>query len=170
MRMPPSRVDDTVINQNDGPRRALFLLGDSLEAEQLARAHHEALRVLRSSIETAHIDAYSDAAWPQEVVPIYERALSMGPDELALGARSMKDDPGLGIDVDVRDDAQFEVLLALAPYTIHAEGWRKGQLIFSASDTGSTLWVAVTQQQENELMSRLVRHGVPPTVFRVAPE
>ena len=158
-----------MINQDDGPRRAL-LLGDSLEPAELARAHHEALLVLRSSIETAHIDAYSDAAWPQEVVSFYERALSMGRDAVVRGARSVKDDPGMGIDVDVHDDAQFEVLLALAPYTIHAEGWREGQLVFSASDTGTALWVAVTQQQEVELMSRLVAHGIPPTAFVVDPK
>ncbi|THA78681.1 hypothetical protein [Streptomyces sp. A0592] len=154
-----------MIERDDGPRRAL-LLGDSLEPAELARAHRQALLVLRSSIETAHIDAYSDAAWPQEVVSSYERALSMGRDEAARGARSAKDDP-MGIDVDVRDDAQFEVLLDLAPYTIHAEGWRGGRQIFSASDTGTALWVAVTQQQEVELMSRLMAHGIAPTAFIV---
>jgi len=123
--------------------------------------------VLRSSIETAHIDAYSDAAWPQEVVSLYERALSMGRDAVVRGARSIKDDPGMGIDIDVRDDAQFEVLLALAPYTIHAEAWRTGRQVFSAGDTGTALWVAVTQQQEVELMSRLAAHGIPPTAFIV---
>ncbi|MEU0680157.1 MULTISPECIES: hypothetical protein [Streptomyces] len=158
-----------MINQDDGPRRAL-VLGDSLEPAELARAHHEVLLVLRSSIETAHIDAYSDAAWPQEVVSFYERARTMGRDAVVRGARSVKDDPGMGIDVDVRDDAQFEVLSALAPYTIHAEGWREGRLVFSASDTGTALWVAVTQQQEVELMSRLVAHGIPPTVFIFDPK
>ncbi|MFD8911489.1 hypothetical protein [Streptomyces sp. NPDC059575] len=158
-----------MINKDDGPRRVL-LLGDSLESAELARAHHEALLVLRSNIETAHIDAYSDVAWPQEVVSHYERALSIGQDAVARGARSVKGDPGMGIDVDVRDDAQFEVLLALAPYTIHAEGWRQGRQIFSAGDTGTALWVAVTQQQEAELMSGLGAYGIPPTAFTVAPE
>ncbi|WP_199924887.1 hypothetical protein [Streptomyces sp. NRRL WC-3725] len=158
-----------MINQDDGPRRAL-LLGDALEPAELARAHREALFVLRSTIETAHIDAYSDATWPQEVMAFYERALAMGQDAVVRGARSATDDPGMGIDVDVRDDAQFEVLLALAPYTIHAEGWRGGQLVFSASDTGSALWVAVTQQHEVELLSRLMAHGIPPTAFIADPK
>ncbi|MFJ4584030.1 hypothetical protein [Streptomyces echinatus] len=158
-----------MINPDDGPRRALFLRG-ALEPAELARAHLEALLVLRSSIETAHIDAYSDAAWPQEVVSSYEHALAMGRDEVVRGTRSAKDDPGMGIDVDVRDDAQFEVLLALAPYTIHAEGWCEGQQVFSASDTGTALWVAVTQQQEEELMSRLMTHGIPTTAFIVDPK
>ncbi|MGI5134241.1 MULTISPECIES: hypothetical protein [unclassified Streptomyces] len=66
--------------------------------------------------------------------------------------------------------SQIEVLLALAPYTIHAGGWREGQLVFSASDTGTALWVAVTQQQEVELMSRLVAQGIPPIAFIVDPK
>ncbi|MFF0167423.1 hypothetical protein [Streptomyces prasinus] len=157
-----------MIDRDDGPRRAL-LLGKALEPAELVRAHQEALLVLRSSMETAHIDAYSDAAWPQEMLSSYEHALSMGRAGVISGARSAKDDPGMGIDVDVRDDAQFEVLLALAPYTIHAEGRRAGRPVFSADDTGAALWVAVTQQQEAELMSRLVAHGIPPTAFIVDP-
>ncbi|MYQ48009.1 hypothetical protein GTW40_23675 [Streptomyces sp. SID4985] len=158
-----------MINKDDGPRRVL-LLGDSLESAERARAHHEALLVLRSSIETAHIDAYSDVAWPQEVVSHYERALSIGRDEVVRGARSANGDPGMGIDIDVRNDAEFEMLLALAPYTIHAEGWRQGQQIFSVGDTGTALWVAVTRQQEADLMSRLRAYGIPSTAFTVAPE
>ncbi|MES9511364.1 hypothetical protein ABWJ92_34035 [Streptomyces sp. NPDC000609] len=87
--------------------------------------HREALCVLRDSSETAHIDACSDIAWPREVAPAYEQVLSMAANEVADGVRSAKGDPGMGIDIDVRDDTQFDVLLALAPYTIHAEAWRQ---------------------------------------------
>jgi hypothetical protein len=144
------------------------MLGDGLGAAEVVHAHREALRVLRAGIEAAHVDAYSDVPWPQDVVSCYERALAMARDAVAVGARSPRDDPGMGIDVDVRDDAQFEVLLALAPYTIHAEGRRQGRPVFSAGDTGTALWLAVTEWQEVELMSRLHAYGIPPTSF-VAP-
>ncbi|WP_328723427.1 hypothetical protein OHT52_30600 [Streptomyces sp. NBC_00247] len=132
-------------------------------------AHREALRALRDDIETAHFDAYSDAPWPPEVVPAYERASSMAEHRVAGGVRSAKGDHGMGIDVDVRDDAQFDVLLALAPFTIHAEGWRQGRQIFSASDTGTALMIAVTARQEALLMSRLGASGVPATAFTSRP-
>ncbi|MEU1365091.1 hypothetical protein ABZ454_03040 [Streptomyces sp. NPDC005803] len=150
------------------PRRDLFLR-DGLEAADVVRVHREALRVLRDSIETAHVDAYSDIAWPPEVAPAYEQVLSMAANEVAEGVRPAKADPGMGIDVDVRDDTQFDVFLALAPYTIHAEAWRQGREIFSASDTGTVLWIAVTSEQEVRLMSRLDALGVPQTAFTTQP-
>ncbi|MEV7856421.1 hypothetical protein [Streptomyces sp. NPDC088183] len=123
-------------SEADEPRRDLFLR-DGQEAADVVRVHREALRALRDSIETAHVDAYSDIAWPREVAPAYEQVLSMAANEVADGVRSAKGDPGMGIDVDVRDDMQFDALLALAPYTIHAEAWRQGREIFSASDSGT---------------------------------
>lgn len=155
-------------SEADEPRRDLFLR-DGLEAADVVRVHREALRVLRDSIETAHVDAYSDIAWPREVAPAYEQVLSMAANEVAEGVRSAKGDPGMGIDVDVRDDMQFDVLLALAPYTIHAEAWQQGREIFSASDTGTALWIAVTSEQEVRLMSRLDTLGVPQTAFTTQP-
>ncbi|MFC9244917.1 hypothetical protein ACFT7S_13035 [Streptomyces sp. NPDC057136] len=153
-----------MISEAVEPRRELFLRGD-LEAADVVSAHREALRVLRDSIETAHVDAYSDIAWPQDVIPAYERALSMAKSQLTEGVRSAEADPGMAIDVAVHDDAQFDVLLALAPFTIHAEAWRHGQEIFSTADTGTALWIAVTAQQEVQLMSRLGALGIPQTAF-----
>jgi hypothetical protein len=64
-----------------------------------------------------------------------------------------------------RDDTQFDLLLALAPCTVHAEAWRQGRRIFSAKDTGTALWIAVTPQEEVQLMARLAALGVPQTAF-----
>ncbi|MYQ82227.1 MULTISPECIES: hypothetical protein [unclassified Streptomyces] len=157
-----------MISHGNGTRREL-LLRNGLGAGDVVHAHREALLVLRDSIETAHLDAYSDEAWPQEVVPAYERALLMAEDAVTDGVRSAKSDPGMGIDVDIHDDAQFDVLLALAPYTIHAEAWRQGEQLFSADDTGTALWIAVTSQQEIQLMSRLGALAVTQTAFADRP-
>jgi hypothetical protein len=103
------------------------------------------------------------------VAPAYELLLAMAAKDVAEGDRSAKGDPGMGIDVDVREDTQFDVLLAVAPYTIHAEAWRQGREIFSASDTGTALWIAVTSEQEVRLMSRRDALGVPQTAFTTQP-
>lgn len=71
----------------------------------------------------------------------------------------------MGIVIDVRDDAQFDVLLALAPFTIHAEAWRADGAAFSTGDTGTALCIAVTEQQEAELTARLHAQGIPSPVF-----
>ncbi|MGW2559307.1 hypothetical protein ACWCXB_08690 [Streptomyces sp. NPDC001514] len=157
-----------MINQ-DGDRRRELVIVDGLSPAHVVLVHREALRVLRSDIGAAHLDAYSDDTWPPAVQQSYERALSLACEEVADGTRSRRADPGMGIDIDVRDDRQFEVLSDLAPYTINAEGWRGNQLVFSASDTGTSLWIAVTQEQEAELLSRLEALGIPRTVLAVRP-
>ncbi|MEV5970322.1 hypothetical protein [Streptomyces sp. NPDC051921] len=153
-----------MINQHGGVSRDLVLVG-GLSPADVALVHREALRVLRSGIEAAHLDAYSDDAWPPEVLPSYERALSLAREAVADGTRSRRADPGMGIDIDVHDDAQFELLLDLAPHTINAEGRRGDQLVFSAGDSGTSLWMTVTQGQEAELLSRLAAQGIPPNAL-----
>lgn len=125
--------------------------------------------MLRSSIDAAHIDAYSGDAWPVEVLHSYEHALSLARQEVVSGARSRRSDPGMGIDLDVRDDGHFKVLSDLAPCTIHAECRREGRLVFSASDSGTALWIEVTQEQEAALLSRLGQLGIPSGVLTVLP-
>ncbi|MFB7110225.1 hypothetical protein [Streptomyces sp. NPDC056291] len=73
----------------------------------------------------------------------------------------------MGIDIDVPDDEQFAVLSDLAPCTINAEGWRGSRLVFSASDSGTSLWITVTRGQEEELLARLNTLGIPSTALAV---
>ncbi|MEU1698147.1 hypothetical protein ACPC36_30935 [Streptomyces pseudogriseolus] len=157
-----------MINQDGGPGRELVLV-DGLSPADVVLVHREALRVLRSGIDTAHFDAYSDDAWPPAVLHSYERALTLARQEVADGIRSRRADPGTGIEIDVRDDAQFELLLDLAPHTINAEGWRGDRLVFSASDSGTALWIAVTDEQAAELLARLDALGIPSTALSAQP-
>ncbi|MEU9925202.1 hypothetical protein AB0H51_28635 [Streptomyces griseoluteus] len=147
--------------RQEGVQVRELVLVDGVRPADVVRVHREALRVLRSSIDAAHIDAYSGDAWPPEVLHSYERALLLARGEVVRGSRSRRADPGMGIDIDVRDDEQFEVLSDLVPYTIHAEGWLEGRLVFSASDTGTALWIEVTREQEAALLSRLGLLGIP---------
>ncbi|WP_327275790.1 hypothetical protein OG609_30655 [Streptomyces sp. NBC_01224] len=157
-----------MINQQGSPRRK-FVLADGLTPADIEHVHREALRVLRSDIDTAHLDAYSDEAWPPAVLNSCERALSLAHEEVASGARSQRHDLGMGIGIDVRDDKQFEVLEDLVPYTINAEGWQGNCSIFSANDTGTSLCIAVTQEQEAALLSRLDALGVSSTALAPLP-
>jgi len=154
-----------VSDQGDVPRRALHLTA-GLDQAQVVHAHRQALLVLRPSIDDADFDAISDRPWPLDVVPFVDRALIMSRNELeAAGPRARKKDFRLGIGADVRDDAQFEVLLALAPFTISASGFAGGRFVFDANDTGTSMWIAVTEEQETELRSRLEALGISPDIF-----
>ncbi|MGA5701730.1 hypothetical protein [Peterkaempfera bronchialis] len=103
------------------------------------------------------MDAYSDLPWPAEVLPFYEQALRIGAGREAHG---FDHDPRMGIDVDVQDDAQFDLLVALAPYSINVEAWSRGVAVYSASDTGTGLCVELTAPQEAELVAQLSAHGM----------
>lgn len=85
------------------------------------------------------------------------------------GRRSGRDDPGMGIDIDVRDDEQFGVLLDLAPLTINAEARQGDRQILSANGSGTSLWLAVTREQERELLARLGVLGIATSVLADAP-
>ncbi|MGY1498792.1 hypothetical protein ACW4TU_19710 [Streptomyces sp. QTS52] len=150
------------------PVRELVLL-EGLDHADIAHVHREALRVLRSGLDTAHLDAYSDDAWPPETLPSYERLLTLGTETLAAGRRSRRADLGMAIDIDVRDDEQFGLLLALAPHTINAEAGQGDRSVFSANDSGTSLWLAVTMEQEAELRRRLGELGIPADVLADAP-
>ncbi|MDX3455547.1 hypothetical protein PV396_27035 [Streptomyces sp. ME02-8801-2C] len=154
---------------SDDRRGRELVLHEGLTRAHIARVHREALRVLRSGIDAAHVDAYSDDAWPPETLPSYERLLTLGKEAPAGGRRSRRDDPGMAIDIDVSDDEQFGVLLDLAPHTIHAEARQGGRPVFSANDSGTSLWLAVTRQQEDELRYRLVELGIPAAVLAETP-
>lgn len=147
-----------------------FVLVEGLNHADIALVHREALRVLRPGIDTAHLDAYSDDTWPPEALPSYERLLTLGRERaLADGRRSRRDDHGMAIDIDVRDDEQFELLLTLAPYTIGAEAAQGERSVFSANDSGTSLWLAVTREQEAELRGRLRELGIPEAALADAP-
>uniref|UniRef100_A0AB33K7L1 Uncharacterized protein n=1 Tax=Kitasatospora sp. CMC57 TaxID=3231513 RepID=A0AB33K7L1_9ACTN len=73
--------------------------------------------------------------------------MSLAREAVEDGTRPRHAAPGMGIDIDVRDDARFELLLDLAPHTIQAEGWRGGRLVFSASDSGTSLLHHAVNQQ-----------------------
>jgi hypothetical protein len=153
-----------MIDQNGRARRGLVLAGGP-SPSGVALIHREALRVLRPTMDSAHLDAYSDDPWPPAVLPSYSGVLSLAREAVAAGTRSRRADPGMGIDIDVRDDAQFRLLLDLAPYTIHAEGRREDRTVFRADDTGTALWIAVTPEEEAELLSRLAAQGIPATAL-----
>lgn len=156
--------EDRKMKENSGPNREYVLVG-RLNPADLGVVCREALRVLRPTMDAAHLDAYSDDAFPPAVLHSYHHALLLARKEVADGIRSRRADPGMGIDINIRDDGQFAVLSDLAPHTIHAECSQNGRLIFSVSDSGTSLYISVTKDQEAEFFSRLDALGIPSSAF-----
>ncbi|MFI6155032.1 hypothetical protein ACIBCA_20325 [Kitasatospora sp. NPDC051170] len=151
---------------DDGLPERELVLQDGLDLANISRAHRAALEVLRYNLDTVRLDALSDRPWPDTVVPAHRRALALGRAQAGEAGRH-RGDPASGISIDTRDDAQFALLLALAPHTIGAEGWRAERLIFSACDSGTSLWLAVTAHQHERLQGRLRAYCLPETAFSV---
>ncbi|MBE1604777.1 hypothetical protein [Actinopolymorpha pittospori] len=138
--------------------RQAFVLDDTADRPTVIAAHREALHVLRSTLRRAWVDAISDDPWPEDTQKPVQRLI-----DLARVRDSCQDDPSqsvgyVGIEVDVSDDDQFELLVALSPFTINAEGYTEAdELVYSASDTGTGLWMLLTPAQYEELVERLTR-------------
>lgn len=152
--------------------RREFALRDCLNETTVKAVHEEVLRVLRPVIAYAWIDAYSDLPWPTEVLSYLHTLTKMAGDRLADGNRRRSPDVRKGIDIDVRDEPQFQALQHLLPYTIHAEAWAGDGTtqVLSASDTGTSLWFALTSDEKTLLKDRLAVRSVRPNAVMELPE
>ncbi|MEU3451045.1 hypothetical protein AB0H29_28045 [Streptomyces thermolilacinus] len=143
-----------------------FVIAEGTRPEDAAQVCQEALWVLRPALHTVYLDAYSDWPWPPEVAGAHDLAVALGE---ANAPDGFNGDPRMGIGIDVRDDIQFGVLLELAPHTIGAEGYRGDRLVFSAADSGTSLWFALTEEQHGLLSARLGELGIPAAVLTALP-
>jgi hypothetical protein len=134
-----------------------YVLDQSVARDVLAAAHREALLVLRPRLATVEIDPTSPP-WPPEasrqVQGLYWLAERQGrwPPPRRPLART-------GVDLDPRDDTEFEIVIALSPHTLLADGYdRAGRNIYSAADQGG-LWLTLTVGEHRELTRRLDQLG-----------
>jgi len=64
------------------------------------------------------------------------------------------------VDLDPRNDAEFEVLIILSPHTLLADGYDEdGRNVYSADDQGG-LWLKLTADEHAEVSRRLSEVGV----------
>ncbi|GAA2758434.1 hypothetical protein [Actinopolymorpha rutila] len=134
--------------------RRPFVLDDGADEVAVIAAHEEGLRVLRGVLRRVWVDVISDLPWPVQVQGAV-RALGQLAERRHCGQ--------IDIEVDVDDDEQFELVVAVSPFTIALEGWSEAdEEIYSASDTGCGLWLALTPAEEAEFRRRLTECGAEP--------
>ncbi|GAA2760887.1 hypothetical protein GCM10009872_62480 [Actinopolymorpha rutila] len=72
--------------------------------------------------------------------------------------------------MDVDDDEQFELVVAVSPFTIGVEGRSEtDEEIYSASDNGRGLWLALTPAEEADFRRRLTERGAEPNAVTYQP-
>jgi hypothetical protein len=127
---------------------------DGLPDEAVGRAHRILLCAVRPALDLIYIDAISDCPWPADVSGELNALRALGIEQ----RETDRDAPQVRIRLEPRSDKQFSIALALARYSIGVEGYSLGRQIFSASDTGTSVWADLSPDQYRAL-ERLVGRG-----------
>jgi hypothetical protein len=136
---------------------------DDLPDEAVGRAHRILLCAVRPALDLIYIDAISDRPWPTEVSGELNALRTLGMEQ----RETDRDDPQMGIRLDPRSDEQFSIALALARYSIGVEGYSLGRQIFSAHDTGTSLWADLSPDQYRALEGLVGRGESIDSLFEV---
>lgn len=106
-----------------------------------------ALIAQRGRLADVHLDVLSDDDWPASV----HEAVRLAKDRLATDPRV-----GIHLTLDPRAADDFGIVLALAPFTIGADGLTsRGDPIWEVSDTGTSTALALTPVEELAVRSAI---------------
>ncbi|WP_157181042.1 hypothetical protein [Actinopolymorpha alba] len=109
------------------------------------------------------MDGVSDRPWPAQATGPLQALIRLANLEKAGRHEAADSVLYMDVEVDPRNGEQFELVVALSPFTTGAEGLDNSEkLIYSASDTGSGLWMALTPSEHSELREKLLARGVSP--------
>jgi uncharacterized protein (UPF0548 family) len=127
-----------VAKGDDGAR--WFGVGDDVTRASAEAAIRGALVAQRDRLAEVHIDIVSDHDWPADVRGIVRLA------ERRLAENHQR---STSLILDPRIDEDYEIALALAPFSIGCDGFSdNGTLIWDANDTGTSAAFALTPAEE----------------------
>lgn len=113
-----------------------------------------ALLAQRDRLDRLYVDIASDRAWPADV----HTAVRLAENHLAANPR---DD--ISLTLDPRVDGDFEIALALAPFSIGCTGiGLDGALIWDANDTGASAAFALTPTEKLAVRAAIADAGGSP--------
>jgi uncharacterized protein (UPF0548 family) len=136
--------------KDDGAARWFTVSDDATRttAEATIRA---ALVAQRHRLHRLYVDVISDSDWPADVHTVVQLA----EDRLSANPRD-----GISLTLDPRVDEDFEIALALAPFSIGCEGiGLNGTFIWDANDTGTSTAFALTPTEELAVRAAITGAG-----------
>jgi hypothetical protein len=119
------------------------------------------LRILRPKAGRAYLDGVSDNPWPKRHEGRVARL-----HELAASRPARGSDPRMGIELDFRDDEQFEIFVDLAPHALHSEIWAKVEnpsrewQLFATDDSGTQAYFTLNDEEHRGVAAHLASLGV----------
>jgi hypothetical protein len=142
-----------------------FTIRDGTDRATVDAAHRAVLQIRRPRIEDGTVDLNSDARWPEHVRWAVGEA----------GQREMRTRSFLGrswtrrtasIDLDPADDRDFEIAMALVPYTIGSTGIDHEQrIIWDTNDTGTSAAFQLTAAEAAQVRSLIGEEGADPATL-----
>jgi uncharacterized protein (UPF0548 family) len=128
-----------------------FGMNDGAARASVETAIKSALIAQRDRLASVYVDIDSDQDWPASVGGAVQQA------ERRLAANRNSD---VSLALDPRVDEDFEVALALAPFSISCTGISpQGKLIWGANDTGTSAAFALTPTEESAVRSAITNDG-----------
>ena len=126
----------------------------------VAATYRGALSAMRGRLASFCIDLISDRAWPQDVRWAVEALTARRPPRTSI-LPWVKYKPSITIDLDLRDHNDFQLAMALVPYTIDATGIAEdNRIIYSSNDTGWSSYFELTEGEHQTAVQFMTAAGV----------
>lgn len=136
-----------------------FTIRDGADRATVDVAHRAVLQIQRPRLEDITIDLTPDVPWPEEVRWAVDEAGQRATRTRSFLGRSWTRRTGY-IDLHPADDRDFEIAMALVPYTIGSTGMDQDQrMIWDANDTGTSAAFQLTATEAEQVRSLIGAGG-----------
>jgi hypothetical protein len=144
------------------PTPDAYTVDSDAPAGAVAAAYRGALTAMRSRITDFSLDLISDRTWPADVEWAVEALTPRRPPRTSI-LPWVKREPSINIDLDLRKDEDFQLAVALAPYTINGDGRADdNRIIYSGNDTGTSAYFELTETEHQTTVQFMTEAGASP--------
>lgn len=144
------------------PTPDAYTVDSEAPAGAVAAAYRGALTAMRIRLADFSLDLISDQAWPPDVRWAVEALTPRRPLRTSV-LPWVKREPSINIDLDLRKDEDFQLAVALAPYTINGDGRDDDdRVIYSGDDTGTSAYFELTETEHETTVKFMTEASVSP--------
>jgi len=128
--------------------------------EAVAAAYRGALSSVRSKLAGFRLDLVSDEAWPPDVQWAVEALSPRRPPWNSI-TPWVGQGRSITIDLDLREDGDFQLAVALAPYTARSQGLADdNRIIYSGKGTDTSAYFELTEGERESTVQYMAEEGV----------
>lgn len=126
----------------------------------VAAAYRGALTAVRGRLADFSLDLISDGAWPPDVQWAVDALTPRRPPRTSI-LPWVKYQPSITIDLDPSNEDDFQLAIALAPYTISGSGVAdNNRFIYQGNDTGTSAYFELTEDEYQTTARFMTAAGV----------